>query len=69
MQNKYSKSKSLGKMLGFFFSIIGLFAGFLYPEGSEEREDFIDGWFSGFMSMLLLVICGGILLALVLSVL
>lgn len=57
MDDKIRKkeSSSLGAMLGFFFNIIGLLAGFLYPADSEERYRFISGWKSGFISFLLLV--------------
>ena len=54
--NKFSKSKSLGKLIGFFFGIVGLFAGLLYPESSEERSDFIDGWRTGFELILTIAI-------------
>ena len=49
------QSSSLGFFVGFFFSIVGLFAGFLYPTDSEQREKFIDGWKDG--AKLSLVIC------------
>lgn len=53
MENyELKKCKSLGKLLGFFFTILGLFAGFLYPQDSEERKNFIDGWKAGFEILL-----------------
>jgi len=36
-----------GLILAIFFNIIGLFAGFLYPQQSKERLSFIDGWKKG----------------------
>ena len=43
-----STGRCLGFICGIFFSIIGLFAGFLYPTMSMQREDFICGWIKGF---------------------
>ena len=54
--NELSKCKSLGKLIGFFFNIIGLFAAFLYPQDSEERKNFISGWRIGFETFLLIFI-------------
>lgn len=47
--------KLLGGLVGFFFSIIGLFAGFLYPTQSKERNAFIRGWVIGFLILFLVI--------------
>lgn len=46
MDTNYSEKekKGFGLLVGLFFSIIGLFAAFLYPSQSEERLTFIEGW-------------------------
>ena len=55
MENKQSsEALSMGKLLGFFFNILGLFGCFIYPQGSEEREKFILGWKSGFIAFLII---------------
>lgn len=50
------KCESLGKLVGFFFGIVGLFAAFLYPQSSEERNKFIEGWRQGFIISLIVTI-------------
>lgn len=46
-----NKDKSNQIVFGFFlallFSIVGLFAGMLYPAQSVERLTFIEGWKKG----------------------
>ena len=55
MENKKSSEALLtGKLLGFFFSIIGLLGCLMYPQSSEEREKFIVGWRAGFIASLLI---------------
>lgn len=54
--NELRKCESLGKLIGFFFNIVGLFAGFLYPQSSEERNRFIEGWRKGFIIFIVVTI-------------
>ena len=49
--------KSSGVSLGFIcglFAVLGLIGGFLYPVGSNQREEFITGWKYGFLATFIL---------------
>ena len=67
MENKKTKKEqkgffsdypsSSGVSLGFIcglFTILGLIGGFLYPVGSNQREEFITGWKYGFATTFVL---------------
>lgn len=46
---------SLGLICG-LFSVLGLIGGFLYPVDSDQRDEFISGWKTGFFFSLITTI-------------
>ena len=62
--NKIKDEKNqfnFGVALAILFSIVGLFAGFLYPTQSKERLTFIDGWKKGIIIQIVIGIIIGII--------
>ena len=52
--NDEKNQYNFGLVLAILFSIIGLFAGFLYPTQSKERLTFIEGWKKGTIMQLVI---------------
>ena len=46
-----------GIFLGLLFSIIGLFAGHLYPPESQDRLTLIEGWKYGIFIQFMSIVC------------
>lgn len=53
---------TFGFVLALFFSIIGLFAGLLFPEESKKRLTFINGWKNGMIWGIILVAIIGLII-------
>ena len=54
--NDEKNQYNFGLVLAILFSIIELFAGFLYPTQSKERLTFIEGWKKGIIMQLVIAI-------------
>lgn len=53
----YPKSSGVGLgLICGLFSVLGLIGGFLYPQESLQREEFIRGWKIGFFFSLIVTI-------------
>lgn len=55
--------KIVGVLMGMFLSLIGLVIGLLlYPEKTEERETFMNGWIKGFIITIVISIFAGVII-------